>query len=77
MTCNHTDGRECQNCEPPAVAWDRRPGRCGGRACFIGTRIPVDHIVALGRRGWGPEQIVLEYPQLTVGQIRKALLVSA
>ncbi len=48
------------------------PEVCGGRATIDGTRIRVLDIWSLKQRGFGPEQMLVEYP-LTLAQIHAAL----
>lgn len=50
------------------------PETCGGKPRIAGTRIQVKHIVVMhDRQGMPPEQIVSEYPHLTLAGIYSAL----
>jgi uncharacterized protein (DUF433 family) len=50
------------------------PGVCGGEACIAGHRIRV-HDIALDHEWSGlcPEEICVQYPGLTLGQVHAAL----
>jgi uncharacterized protein (DUF433 family) len=48
--------------------------KCGGKPCIAGTRIRVwDIHVWHNLRGQAPEQIVAEFPQLTLADVHAAL----
>ena len=50
------------------------PKKCGGKPCVAGTRIRVwDIHVWHNLRGQSPEQIVVEFPQLTLADVHAAL----
>jgi uncharacterized protein (DUF433 family) len=50
------------------------PDTCGGKPRIAGSRIQVKHIVVMHeRQGLTPEQIVAEYPHLTLAGIYAAL----
>ena len=50
------------------------PEMCRGKPRIAGTRIQVKHIVVMHeRQGMAPEQIVSEYPHLTLAGIYAAL----
>ncbi len=51
----------------------RVEGVCGGRAIVAGTRISVRTLVERTRLGGFPEQIVADYPPLTLAQVYDAL----
>jgi uncharacterized protein (DUF433 family) len=52
----------------------RTPGVCGGRACIAGHRIRVQDIVVLREmRGMSPEEILSEYPGITLADVHAAL----
>jgi uncharacterized protein (DUF433 family) len=51
----------------------RTPNVCGGRLRIDGTRVTVLQIVALYKRGEGPEEIAENFPQLKLGQVYAAL----
>ena len=46
----------------------------GGRPCIVGTRFPVKSVVVyLLRFGLAPEELVEEFPELTLAQVHDAL----
>jgi uncharacterized protein (DUF433 family) len=45
----------------------------GGVPCIAGTRIPVATIVGLIAEGLSAEEVVAEYPQLSLADVRAAL----
>lgn len=50
------------------------PDTCGGKPRIAGSRIQVKHVVVMHeRQGMTPEQIVSEYPHLTLAGIYAAL----
>ena len=50
------------------------PDACGGKPRIAGSRIQVKHIVVMHeRQGMSPEEIVSEYPHLTLAGIYAAL----
>ena len=50
------------------------PNKCGGKPCIAGTRIRVwDIHVWHNLRGQSPEQIVAEFPQLSLADVYAAL----
>ena len=49
------------------------PGVCGGRARIAGHRIRVQDIVLWTEQGQSPDQIVGEFPQLTLADVYAAL----
>src|SRR5690606_27616994 len=50
------------------------PDKCGGKPCVRGTRIRVwDIYVASEVRGETPDEIVAQYPTLTLAQVHAAL----
>jgi uncharacterized protein (DUF433 family) len=50
------------------------PNQCGGKPCVAGTRIRVwDIHVWHNLRGQSPEQIVAEFPHLTLADVHAAL----
>jgi len=52
----------------------RMPGVCGGRPCVAGTRIRVQDIyVWYELQGRSPDEIVHDFPQLTLGDVYAAL----
>jgi uncharacterized protein (DUF433 family) len=53
------------------------PNVCFGKPCIRGTRIWVSLILDFLSSGMTPEEIVTEYPQLTVEDIRAAIAYGA
>jgi uncharacterized protein (DUF433 family) len=53
---------------------NERPGVCGGYPCIENTRIPVRMIVELFNDTHDVDQTAAMFPQLTLPQIRDALL---
>ena len=53
------------------------PNVCHGKACFTGTRVLVSAILDNLATGQTPEQIVENYPSLSVEEIRSALSYAA
>ena len=51
--------------------------KLGGKPVIKGTRIPVALIIELLAGGLRPEEIVKEYPELSLEDIRAALLYAA
>ena len=51
----------------------RTPGVCGGRLRIDGTRMTVNQIVSMHKRGLNTGQIVEQYPQRTLGEIYTVL----
>src|SRR5437764_9291194 len=52
----------------------KTPGVCGGRACIAGHRIRVMDVVVLHEmRGLCPEEIVYQYPGITLADVHAAL----
>ncbi len=49
------------------------PDVCGGRLRIDGTRITVNQIVVLYKKGYNAERIADEYPYLTMAQVYAAL----
>lgn len=51
-----------------------RPKACGGIPVIRGTRFPVRSVVeCVLRQGLSPEEMLLQWPHLTLGQIHGAL----
>jgi len=49
-------------------------GICGGKACIAGHRIRVmDIVIQYERRGLSPEEIVYQYPSITLADVHAAL----
>ena len=53
------------------------PNMLGGRACIRGMRITVAHVVNLVANGMTVKEILAEYPDLEVEDIRQALQYAA
>ena len=53
------------------------PQIMGGRACLRGMRIPVSVIVGQIAHGATPDEIVAEYPDLEVEDVRQAIRYAA
>ena len=52
----------------------KTPGVCGGRACIAGHRIRVQDIVLLHEmRRMSPQEILAEYPGITLADVDAAL----
>src|SRR6266540_2663584 len=52
----------------------KTPGVCGGRACIAGHRIRVMDVVVLHEmRAMCPEEIVYQYPGITLADVHAAL----
>jgi uncharacterized protein (DUF433 family) len=52
----------------------KTPGVCGGRACIAGHRIRVMDIAAWHERlGMSPEEIVHQFPGITLADVHAAL----
>ena len=50
------------------------PEKCGGKPCIAGTRIRVwDIYVASELRGESPDQIVAQYPSISLADVHAAL----
>ena len=53
------------------------PHIMGGRACIRGMRVPVSLIVNLVGNGMTPEEILKEYPDLEIEDVRQAIRYAA
>jgi len=53
------------------------PDQMGGVACIRGLRIPVATVVGMIANGMSPEEILQDYPDLEIGDIREALQFAA
>src|SRR5258708_19203955 len=52
----------------------KAPDVCGGRACIAGHRVRVMDVVALHeKRALSPEEIVYQYPGITLADVHAAL----
>jgi uncharacterized protein (DUF433 family) len=63
------------NLPPASVTHD--PARRGGRACVRDLRISVGDVLGWLASGMTVEQIVLEYPELTLDDVRACLAYAA
>ena len=53
---------------------EKKPGVCGGKACVAGTRIRVQDVYVWHElRGQSPDEIVTNFPQLTLADVHAAL----
>lgn len=52
---------------------DLRSGVRGGKPCFVGTRITVYDVLEYLAGGMSTEEIVADFPELTVDHVRAAL----
>ena len=52
---------------------DTRPGVRSGKPCFVGTRIAVYDVLEYLASGMTAEEIVADFPELTVEHVRAAL----
>lgn len=52
----------------------KEPGYCGGKAAIDDTRVRVHNVVFLHQRGRTPEEILVEYPDLSLAQVHGALV---
>jgi uncharacterized protein (DUF433 family) len=52
----------------------KTPGLCGGKACIAGHRVRVmDVVILYEMRGMTPEEIVPQYPGITLADVYAAL----
>ena len=52
----------------------KEPGYCGGKAAIDDTRVRVNNVAWLAKRGLTPQQVLEHYPDLTLPQVHAALL---
>lgn len=52
---------------------DVRPGVRSGKPCFVGTRIAVYDVLEYLASGMTPDEIVADFPELTMAHIRATL----
>jgi uncharacterized protein (DUF433 family) len=52
---------------------DVRPEVRGGKPCFVGTRITVYDVLEYLAGGMTPDEIVSDFPELTIDHVRAAL----
>ncbi len=61
--------------------WHKRiqtdPQVCHGKACIAGTRIMVSVVLDNLADGLAPDEIVAEYPPLTIADVRAAIAYAA
>jgi len=53
------------------------PGKRGGKPCIRGLRITVTDVLEYLASGMSPEQIVKDFPELTVDDIKACLAFAA
>jgi uncharacterized protein (DUF433 family) len=51
----------------------KEPGYCGGKAAIDATRVRVNNVAWLAKRGLTPQQVLEHYPDLTLAQVHAAL----
>jgi uncharacterized protein (DUF433 family) len=51
----------------------KEPGYCGGKAAIDNTRVRVNNVAWLEKRGLTPQQVLEHYPDLTLAQVHAAL----
>jgi len=49
------------------------PGKCGGKPCIRGMRIPVSEVLGLLAHGMTPQQVLEQLPDLEMDDIRASL----
>ncbi len=59
----------------PRIAVD--PAVCGGRPTVAGTRVRVSDVLEMLAAGTGEAEIVMDYPYLTIEDIRACLAYAA
>ena len=52
---------------------ETRPGVRSGKPCFVGTRIAVYDVLEYLAAGMTAEEIIADFPELTVEHVRAAL----
>ena len=52
----------------------KEPGYCGGKAAIDNTRVRVNNVAWLAKRGLTPQEVLDHYPDLTLPQVHAALL---
>jgi uncharacterized protein (DUF433 family) len=72
--CRLCEHAAMQTTQPTIIA---NPDRRGGRACVRDLRISVGDVLGWLAQGMSSEQIVAEYPELTVADIRACLAYAA
>jgi uncharacterized protein (DUF433 family) len=70
----HVSSHETHVTSHPVEHIVSTPGTCGGKPRIAGTRIRVQDVV-VWHEAWGlsPEEIVTDFPQLTLAQVHAAL----
>lgn len=51
----------------------KQAGVCGGKAAIDNTRVRMADVVWLHKEGHSPDQILTDYPQLSLAQVHAAL----
>lgn len=49
------------------------PGKCDGKPCIRGLRIPVHIVLRLLAEGKAPDQIMADYPELEAADLKQAM----
>ncbi len=52
----------------------KEAGYCGGKAAIDSTRVRVNNVAWLVKRGLTPQEVLAHYPDLTLPQVHAALL---
>lgn len=61
----------------PSLVITLEPGKRGGKPCIRGLRITVQDVLDWLASGMTAEQIVVDYPELTIDDIRAVLVYAA
>jgi uncharacterized protein (DUF433 family) len=61
----------------PGATFERHPGVCSGQPVILGTRVPLRTILASLAEGASAEQIVEDFPTVTVDQVRAVIAFAA
>ena|SRR2546425_13361172 len=51
----------------------KEPGYCGGKAAIDDTRVRVNNVAWLHKLGRTPDEILVEYPHLSLAQVYAAI----
>ena len=70
----HVSSHDTHTASHPVEHIVSTPGTCGGKPRIAGSRIRVQDVV-VWHEAWGlsPEEIVTDFPQLTLAQVHAAL----
>jgi uncharacterized protein (DUF433 family) len=58
---------------PPKQHLSATPGVCGGKPCVAGTRVRVWDVAVRAQAGQSPDEILSDFPHLTLADIYAAL----